>query len=90
MRTKENSTYALIFNDPFMKINPSTLLDSVPKDASYEPQKLLLVGFLYCDFKNPDEHINDLWTTINPKLEDAIRKDHLKKVLEDLLYLSIT
>ena len=39
------------------------------KDGLHEPQKLLLIGFLYCHYENEEEHLDNLWHLINPNFK---------------------
>ena len=59
------------------------------KDGLHEPQKLLLLGFMYCSFDNEIEHMENLWHLINPNFKQKVSMTTVRSVLEDLLYVSI-
>ena len=59
------------------------------KDGLHEPQKLLLLGFMYCSFYNEIDHMENLWHLINPNFKQKVSMNTVKSVLEDLLYISI-
>ena len=59
------------------------------KDGLHEPQKLLLLGFMYCSFANEIDHMENLWHLINPNFKQKVSMKTVKSVLEDLLYISI-
>ena len=59
-------------------------------DGLHEPQKLLLIGFLYCQFKYDAEgHKENLWHLINPNFKKTVSMRVVEQTLGDLLYLSI-
>ena len=58
----------------------------------HSPQKLLLTGFLYCEYERADIHINMLWCQIKPnskKEDDSVSISELEKLIYDLLYVAI-
>ena len=59
-------------------------------DGLHEPQKLLLIGFLYCQFKySAEKHKENLWHLINPNFKKTVSMRVVEQTLRDLLYLSI-
>jgi hypothetical protein len=58
-------------------------------DGLHEPQKLLLIGFLYCQFSNPEAHMEYLWHLINPNFKKTVSMRVIEATLRDLLYISI-
>ena len=36
------------------------------REATYDIYKLLLIGFLYCEYQSEDKHMEDLWNILNP------------------------
>ncbi len=38
----------------------------------FDPFKLLLIGFLYCQYSDAETHASDMWLLINPKLFDKV------------------
>ena len=59
------------------------------KDGLHEPQKLLLIGFLYCRYEDELEHLDNLWHLINPNFKQKVSLRVIKNMLEDLLFVSI-
>ena len=59
------------------------------KDGLHEPQKMLLIGFLYCKYKSVEDHMENLWHLINPNFRQKVSMRVIKNMLEDLLYVSI-
>lgn len=59
------------------------------QDGLHEPQKLLLIGFMYCKFDNELSHMENLWHLINPNFKSKVSLRVLKATLEDLLYIAI-
>ena len=58
---------------------------------SYEkfgPLKLLLIGFLYCQYSDAETHASDMWLLINPKLFDKVKKEKVEEIVKSLLYIS--
>ena len=42
-------------------------------DGLHEPQKLLLIGFMYCRFKkSAEDHKENLWHLINPNFKKTV------------------
>lgn len=79
MRRNPTSIDYLIYNDP----------DFTMQDGSYDPYRLLLIGYVYCWYSDLDTHINDMWFLINPQLEETVSKDKVIQMLMDLLYIAI-
>ena len=48
-----------------------------------------MTGFMYCSYKNEVEHMENLWHLINPNFKQEVSMRVIKRVLEDLLYISI-
>jgi hypothetical protein len=59
------------------------------KGDSILPQKLLIIGYLYCHFSDAEEHANDMWLLINPRLNENITKASVKEFVEDLFYVAV-
>lgn len=57
--------------------------------GTYDPYKLLVIGFLYCQFSDAENHSFDLWLLANPKLHDTISKDKVKELVKDFIYVSV-
>ena len=52
--------------------------------------KLLLASWLLSRHKNEQEMENDLWYLLNPSLADAVHRDLVSTLIDDLIYLAIT
>ena len=59
------------------------------KDGFHEPQKLLMIGFMYCYFRNEMDHMENLWHLINPNFKSRVSLRVINSTLEDLLYIAI-
>mmetsp|Transcript_9688 Transcript_9688/g.11925 ORF Transcript_9688/g.11925 Transcript_9688/m.11925 type:complete len:237 (-) Transcript_9688:111-821(-) len=59
------------------------------QDGLHEPQKLLLTGFMYCQFENELKHMENLWHLINPNFKSKVSLRVLKATLVDLLYIAV-
>ena len=44
---------------------------------------------MYCKFKNPNEHMENLWHLINPNFKAKVSLRVIREMLADLLYISI-
>ena len=55
----------------------------------HDPQKMLLTGFLYCQFHDEEVHLENLWHLINPNFKTRVSLRILRTIIEDLLYISI-
>eukprot|EP00347_Sterkiella_histriomuscorum_P000032 403377442 len=58
--------------------------------GEYFPQKLLMIGFLYCQYSDDDTHADDMWLLINPKLDDHISREKVRQFVQDLMHVSVT
>ena len=60
------------------------------KDGEHDPHKLLLTGFMYCDFaKNETAHMDNLWHLINPNFKATVSLNAIREAIADLLYIAI-
>ena len=60
------------------------------KDGENDPHKLLLSGFMYCDFTtNETAHMDNLWHLINPNFKQTVPLEAVREVVKDLLYIAI-
>jgi len=56
----------------------------------HDPQKLLLIGFLYCSYEgDAEEHLSNLWYLANPNFQANVSLQKVLSLLEDILYISI-
>lgn len=55
----------------------------------YEPTKLLILGFMYCQYNSLGEHMESLWPLINPNFKPKVSMRVVKFTLEDLLHVAI-
>lgn len=78
--TNPNSLETVIYGDTEFTLH----------QGNYEPYKLLLIGFLYCNFSDAQTHAADMWLLVNPKLFDTVNKSVIKALLKDLMYIAIT
>ena len=59
------------------------------KDGENEPRKLLLTGFVYCNFRNEVKHMEHLWHLMNPNFKTSVPLDTIMDTVDDLVYLAI-
>ena len=57
MENNASSEEALIFKDGKFCYQERT--------GSYDPYRVILIGFLYCPFTDKDTHASDLWLLLN-------------------------
>jgi hypothetical protein len=55
----------------------------------WDAYKLLLIGLMYCDYINIDEHIYDAWTLLNIKNAHTVSIEQILDFYNDLLYIAI-
>ena len=48
-----------------------------------------MIGFLYCKFDDPLQHIQELWFMINPQFKATVPRSTVQQMISDLLYISI-
>ena len=48
-----------------------------------------MIGFLYCKFDDPLQHIQELWFMINPQFKTTVPRSTLRTLIKDLLHISI-
>lgn len=58
-------------------------------NGSYDAEKLLVIGFLYCTFPDNEQQQQDLWALVNPKVEHTVSKQRVRDLLLDFLYIAI-
>jgi hypothetical protein len=60
------------------------------KDGEHDPHKMLLTGFMYCEFaKNETAHMDNLWHLINPNFKSTVPIQAIRDTIADLLYIAI-
>mmetsp|Transcript_31202 Transcript_31202/g.41299 ORF Transcript_31202/g.41299 Transcript_31202/m.41299 type:complete len:128 (+) Transcript_31202:175-558(+) len=57
--------------------------------GKHNPDKLLLLGFMYCQFEREELHVEMLWRQANPNFRETVSLRIVKVILEDLLYIAI-
>ena len=59
------------------------------KDGENDPKKLLLTGFMYCNFHNEMKHMENLWHLMNPNFKASVSLDTIIETIDDLVYIAI-
>lgn len=57
--------------------------------GTYDTYMLLMIGFLYCDYENQEQHVNDLWLLVNHELNLKVEKGKVEHAVSDLMHIAI-
>ncbi|CDW81119.1 UNKNOWN [Stylonychia lemnae] len=58
--------------------------------GEYLTEKLLLIGYLYCHYGDPEQHQSDLWLLVNPACNETVPKTKIRQLAKDLMHISVT
>jgi hypothetical protein len=59
------------------------------KHQHYDPHELLLIGFLYCQYSDPQTHLHDLWLIVCPKFEDKVPRKRILDTIVALFHIAV-
>ena len=80
MMSDKQSAYAIAYLDPqFAYLNNRHCTD-----------KLSLIGWLLCTHWSQESQNLELWHLVNPEIREAINKDIICHVLNEILYVALT
>ncbi len=70
---------------PYMVYNDG----AVYSNGFYDVTKLLAIGFIVCRHPSESRATEQLWTIINPELDDTVSKQKVEEFLNELLWAAI-